>query len=68
MRSPGGWLVWHDFGSAVPWVKVREAVEQLGFSKTVVHVEGTEVAVLRKGEPGVSLTITPVVRIPATSD
>ena len=26
--APGGWLVWHDFNSPVPWVKVREAIEQ----------------------------------------
>ena len=47
--APGGWLVWHDFGSAVPWVKVREAVERMGFAEEVVHVAGTEVAFLRKG-------------------
>jgi glycosyltransferase involved in cell wall biosynthesis/tetratricopeptide (TPR) repeat protein len=45
----GGWLVWHDFGSTVPWVKAREAVESIGFEEAVVHVEGTEVAFLRKG-------------------
>jgi glycosyltransferase involved in cell wall biosynthesis len=45
----GGWLVWHDFGSAVSWVKVRGAVESIGFEESVVHVEGTEVAFLRKG-------------------
>ena len=28
--APGGWLVWHDFDSPVPWVKVREAVEAAG--------------------------------------
>ena len=47
--SPGGWIVWHDFNSPVPWVKVREAIEQIGFAEPVVHVEGTEVAFLRKG-------------------
>jgi glycosyltransferase involved in cell wall biosynthesis len=47
--APGGWLVWHDFDSPVPWVRVREAVEQMGFVEEVVHVEGTEVAFLRKG-------------------
>jgi hypothetical protein len=46
--APGGWLVWHDFGSTVPWVKVREAIERIGFAEAVVHVEGTEVAFLRK--------------------
>jgi predicted O-methyltransferase YrrM len=46
--APGGWLVWHDFNSPVPWVKVREAIEGLGFAEPVVHVEGTEVAFLRK--------------------
>ena len=46
--APGGWLVWHDFNSPVPWVKVREAIEGMGFAEPVVHVEGTEVAFLRK--------------------
>ena len=49
--APGGWLVWHDFNSPVPWVKVREAIERLGFAEPVVHVEGTEVAFLRKQAP-----------------
>ena len=49
--TPGGWLVWHDFNSPVPWVKVREAIEQLGFAEPVVHVEGTQVAFLRKQAP-----------------
>ena len=49
--TPGGWLVWHDFNSPVPWVKVREAIEQLGFGEPVVHVEGTQVAFLRKRAP-----------------
>ena len=44
----GGWLVWQDFNSPVPWVKVREAIERLSFPEPVVHVEGTEVAYLRK--------------------
>ena len=47
--SPGGLIVWHDFNSPVPWVKVREAIEQMKFDEPVVHVEGTEVAFLRKG-------------------
>ena len=47
--APGGWLVRHDFDSSVPWVKVREAIERVGFAEAVVHVEGTEVAFLRKG-------------------
>jgi glycosyltransferase involved in cell wall biosynthesis len=47
--AAGGWLVWHDFGSAVPWVKVKEAVGSIGFAEAVIHVEGTEVAFLRKG-------------------
>ncbi len=49
--SPSGWLVWHDFNSSTPWVKVREAIERLGFAEPVVHVEGTEVAFLRKQTP-----------------
>ena len=53
--APGGWLVWHDFNSPVPWVKVREAIERLGFAEPVVHVEGTEVAFLRKQAPVPSL-------------
>ena len=50
--APGGWMVWHDFNSPVAWVKVREAIEALGFSEPVVHVEGTEVAFLQKGDEG----------------
>ncbi len=49
--SPSGWLVWHDFNSSTPWVKVREAIERLGFAEPVVHIEGTEVALLRKQAP-----------------
>jgi len=49
---PGAWLVWHDFDSPVPWVKVREAIDQLGFAEPVVRVEGTKVACLRKGVAG----------------
>ena len=45
---PGGWLVWHDFNSTVPWVQVREAIEQIGLEEAATHVEGTEVAFLRK--------------------
>src|SRR5207244_13360846 len=37
---PGGCLVWHDFGSPVAWVQVREAVEELGFAEPVYHVVG----------------------------
>ncbi len=48
---PSGWLVWHDFNSSTPWVKVREAIERLGFAEPVVHIEGTEVAFLRKQAP-----------------
>jgi glycosyltransferase involved in cell wall biosynthesis len=48
---PGGWLVWHDFGSPVPWVRVREAVERLALPDPVIHVAGTEVAFLRKQAP-----------------
>jgi hypothetical protein len=47
--APGGWLVWHDFGSKVPWVKAREAVGKCAFEEGAIHVEGTEVAFLRKG-------------------
>ena len=46
--SPGGWLVWHDFNSPVAWVKVREAIEVIGFAEPVVHVEGTEGPYFRK--------------------
>jgi glycosyltransferase involved in cell wall biosynthesis/predicted O-methyltransferase YrrM len=47
--APGGWLVWHDMGSPLPWVRVREAIERAGFAEAVEHVEGTMVAFLRKG-------------------
>jgi predicted O-methyltransferase YrrM len=50
--AQGGWLVWHDFNSPVPWVRVRDAVEQLRFLEPVVHVKDTEVAFVRKGAPG----------------
>ena len=53
----GGWLVWHDFNSPVPWVKVREAIERLGFAEPVVHVDGTQVAFLRKQAPLPALRI-----------
>jgi SAM-dependent methyltransferase len=49
---PGGWLVWHDFTSPVEWVEVRPALERLRFAEPVVHVEGTAVAFLHKGEVG----------------
>ena len=49
--SPSGWVAWHDFNSSTPWVKVREAIERLGFAEPVVHIEGTEVALLRKQAP-----------------
>ena len=45
----GGWIAWHDFSSTVPWIRVREAIEQLGFLELVTHVEGTQLAFLRKG-------------------
>jgi SAM-dependent methyltransferase len=45
---PGGWLLWHDFGSPTPWVEVRQALEQLSFPEPIFHVEGTEVAYLQK--------------------
>jgi glycosyltransferase involved in cell wall biosynthesis/Flp pilus assembly protein TadD len=48
---PGGYLVWHDFGSPTPWVEVRQALEQLPFPEPIYHVAGTEVAFLRKQQP-----------------
>ncbi len=59
--DPGGILCWHDFGSAVPWVEVRQAIEAAGLTEPVHHVEGTEVAFLVK-----SATATPLTR--ATTD
>ncbi len=50
--APGGWLVWHDFGSPHPWIRVREAIAGLGLAEPVHHVEGTQVAFLRKAGPG----------------
>lgn len=52
--APGGWLVWHDFGSPHPWIEVREAIERAGLPEPVHHVAGTEVAFLRKSGPGES--------------
>ena len=50
--APGGYLVWHDFASPVPWIQVREGIERLGLAETVTHIVGTEVAFLRKQGPG----------------
>ena len=49
LRS-GGCMAWHDFGSRVAWVQVKEAIESLGFPEPIYHVAGTEVAFLFKGE------------------
>jgi hypothetical protein len=49
--APGGWLVWHDFDSTVPWVRVSEAIERIGFAEAVVQVEGTEIPFLRRVRP-----------------
>ncbi len=49
---PGGCLAWHDFGSPVPWVRVREAVEAADFPEPVYHVAGTRVAFLNQGGGG----------------
>lgn len=46
--KPGGYLVWHDFDSASPWIEARRAIESLPFPEPVHHIEGTEVAFLRK--------------------
>jgi glycosyltransferase involved in cell wall biosynthesis len=50
--APGGWLVWHDFDSKLPWIQVRAAIEALALPEMVYHVMGTEVAFLRKAGPG----------------
>jgi glycosyltransferase involved in cell wall biosynthesis/tetratricopeptide (TPR) repeat protein len=53
---PGGWLVWHDFGSSVPWVEVNRALAHLQFVEPISHVTGTTVAFLQKSkEPGASV-------------
>jgi len=39
------------FDNPVAWVQVWEAIEQVGFAEPVVHVEGTEVGLFRKGQP-----------------
>jgi glycosyltransferase involved in cell wall biosynthesis/tetratricopeptide (TPR) repeat protein len=50
---PGGWLVWHDFASSVPWVEVNRALAHLQFAEPICHVAGTGVAFLQKSEdPG----------------
>lgn len=46
--APGGVIVWHDFNSPTPWVEVRQALEQLPFSEALEHVEGSQIAFLRK--------------------
>ena len=58
--APGGYLVWHDFDSPVPWIQVREGIERLGLAETVTHVIGTEVAFLRKQGPGFEPHATPL--------
>jgi glycosyltransferase involved in cell wall biosynthesis/Flp pilus assembly protein TadD len=45
---PGGCLVWHDFGSPVPWVEVRQAIAAAALEETVYHIAGTQVAFLVK--------------------
>src|SRR5260370_41453276 len=55
---PGGYMVWHDFGSPTPWAQVRQALEQTAFAEPIYHVAGTEVAFLRKLE-AVPLTVAP---------
>jgi glycosyltransferase involved in cell wall biosynthesis len=57
--APGGYLVWHDFASTLPWIKVREAVEQLGLREIVAHVAGSGVAFLRKCEPRSNVKVDP---------
>ncbi len=46
--APGGCIAWHDFGSATPWVEVRQALERAGLPEPIVHVAGTQVAFLIK--------------------
>jgi hypothetical protein len=46
--SPNGFMIWHDFNSAVPWVQVRQAIEQIRFPEIIYHVAQTEVAFLQK--------------------
>jgi tetratricopeptide (TPR) repeat protein len=45
---PGGCLVWHDVGSATPWVEVDAALAQAGLPEPIYHIEGTGVAFLHK--------------------
>lgn len=52
---PGGFLVWHDVPSSVPWVKVEEALTALAFPERIHKIAGTQVAFLIKGE-GVGAT------------
>jgi glycosyltransferase involved in cell wall biosynthesis/predicted O-methyltransferase YrrM len=49
---PGGCLVWHDYGSPVPWVEVPQAVAEAALPEPVYHVAGTEVAFLFKHGAG----------------
>ncbi|MBI5155801.1 ATP-binding cassette domain-containing protein [Candidatus Peregrinibacteria bacterium] len=50
LRS-GGCIVWHDFNSPAPWVKVREALEAACFPEKIHFVAGTQVAYLHKAAP-----------------
>jgi glycosyltransferase involved in cell wall biosynthesis/predicted Zn-dependent protease len=70
---PGGWLVWHDFGSPVPWIEVRQAVAEIGFAETVTQVAGTGVAFLQKSSPagahgnGAAVSQPQPARVPAVA-
>ncbi len=59
---PGGWLVWHDAGSAVPWVEVDAALIQAGLPEPIWRVAGTHVAFLHKSTEG-RLPDEPAVRV-----
>jgi glycosyltransferase involved in cell wall biosynthesis len=49
--TPGGWLVWHHFGSTIPRTQACAAIEGWELSEPVIHIAGTEVAFLRKHVP-----------------
>jgi glycosyltransferase involved in cell wall biosynthesis/Flp pilus assembly protein TadD len=59
---PGGFLVWHDVGSTVPWVEVDAALARAGLPEVIEHVAGAGVAFLRKSPEGRLSEKPPLVR------
>ncbi len=48
MLAPGGMIVWHDYTRAFPGV--QRCLDDLGQSKSLHHVEGTQLVIYREGQ------------------